>query len=68
MESKKELTRDNRRREIPSLPNLAFIHMTKDKQLFGLLSHRATTHLPSDVAIFSLIYNLQYKHKSQFRQ
>lgn len=37
--------------------------MPKDKQLFGLLSHRAITQLLSGAAIFSLSDNPQSQHK-----
>ena len=60
---KKTQTRDNHRGEIPRWPNLAFIEKPKDKQLFGLLSCRAITHLLSGVAIFSLSDKLQAQHK-----
>lgn len=60
---KKTQTGDNHRGEIPRQPNLAFIQMPKDKQVFGLLSQRAITHLLSSGAIFSLSDSLQSQHK-----
>lgn len=54
-------TRDTFRGEIPRQPNLDFIQMPKDKQLFGLLSHRAIVHLLSGVAVFS--DNIQFQQE-----
>lgn len=49
-------------------PNLAFIQTAKDKQLFGLLSHRAITPLLCGVSALSLTDNLQTAVWPQFYQ